>query len=722
MEAEGSSDAQSVQDDHTPLWKYVTKLEKMGKGGGNWQWMCSYCHEVFTSSYSRVKAHLMRTSGQGIKVCKGVKPHNMRDMQADMDQAEARVMASMPRTVTLPGSSASSAAAGSQRMPSRLSEPKRRRGVTTVEQAFNTGARDELDSMIARMFYTGGLSFNLARNPYFSKMITYAASNSITGYKPPGYNSLRTTLLQREKAHVERLLEPIRGTWKQNGVSICSNGWADAQRRPLINFIAVSDNGPMFLHCVNAEGEQKNKYFIAEKLEACIREVGPQNVIQIITDNASACKAAGAVVEGKFPHIFWTPCVVHTLNLALKNICAVKNTEANAIAYAECSWITEVYDDALMIKNFIMNHSMRLAMFNEHSKMKLLSIADTRFASWIIMLKRFTVIKRSLQDMVLSDRWSSYRDDDVGKAQFVKEKVLDDLWWDRVDYIIAFTAPIYDMIRLTDTDKPSLHLVYDMWDTMIEKVKVVIYRHESKRENDPSSFYDVVHKILEDRWNKSNTPLQCLAHSLNPRYYHETWLNGNIHRQAPHQDEEISSERTKCLRRYYPNTDERRMVNLEFAKFSAALDIFRDPDSLADRGFMDPAAWWALYGSSTPNIQALAFKLLGQPCSSSCCERNWSTYSFIHSLKRNKMTPERAEDLVYVHSNLRLLSRSSQEYKEGESKLWDIGGDAFDSFQGAGILDVATLSLDEPTMEAMLFADDEGPGNEEVIELASTLS
>lgn len=84
------------------------------------------------------------------------------------------------------------------------------------------------------------------------------------------------------------------------------------------------------------------------------------------------------------------------------------------------------------------------------------------------------------------------------------------------------------------------------------------------------------------------------------------------------------------------------------------------------------------------------------------------------------MTPARAEDLVYVHSNLRLLSRSSQEYQEGELKLWDIGGDAFDSFQGAGILDVATLSLDEPTMEAVLFANDEG--NEEVIEQASTSS
>ena len=52
-----------------------------------------------------------------------------------------------------------------------------------------------------------------------------------------------------------------------------------------------------------------------------------------------------------------------------------------------------------------------------------------------------------------------YRED-VGQAQFVKEKVLDDLWWDKINYIIAFSEPIYDMIKVTDTCKASLHLVW----------------------------------------------------------------------------------------------------------------------------------------------------------------------------------------------------------------------------------------------------------------------
>ena len=125
-------------------------------------------------------------------------------------------------------------------------------GGHTVDAAFNIGARKELDAMIARMFYTGGLSFNLQKNPYYKKSYTYAASNPISGY-----NSLRTTLLQREKADVA-LLEPIRGTWKEKRLFICSDGWTDAQRRPIINFMAVIESGPMSLNFTNTGGE-KNK-------------------------------------------------------------------------------------------------------------------------------------------------------------------------------------------------------------------------------------------------------------------------------------------------------------------------------------------------------------------------------------------------------------------------------------------------------------------------------
>ena len=78
---------------------------------------------------------------------------------------------------------------------------------------------------------------------------------------------------------------------------------------------------------------------------------------------------------------------------------------------------------------------MRLAMFNEYVKMKLLFIVETGFASMIIILKRFKTIKSGLQNLVLCVKWTLYKDDDGGKSEFVG-KVLDDRWWDKIDYIL----------------------------------------------------------------------------------------------------------------------------------------------------------------------------------------------------------------------------------------------------------------------------------------------
>ncbi|GJX35318.1 hAT dimerization domain, ribonuclease H-like domain protein [Tanacetum coccineum] len=114
-----------------------------------------------------------------------------------------------------------------------------------------------------------------------------------------------------------------------------------------------------------------------------------------------------------------------------------------------------------------------------------------------------------------------------------------------------------------------------------------------------------------------------------------------------------------------------------------------------------PKSWWVNFGAQAPFLQTLAFRLLGQPSSSSCAERNWSTYAFIHSLRRNKLTTSRAQDLVYIHNNLRLLSRNPND----DVKMWDVGGDAFDSMEDVGFLEFADLSLDEPEFENDLIID-----------------
>jgi len=48
-----------------------------------------------------------------------------------------------------------------------------------LESSFNIQARDTLDCEIARVFYSSGLPFHLARSPYYRNAFSYAANTSI---------------------------------------------------------------------------------------------------------------------------------------------------------------------------------------------------------------------------------------------------------------------------------------------------------------------------------------------------------------------------------------------------------------------------------------------------------------------------------------------------------------------------------------------------------------
>jgi hypothetical protein len=101
--------------------------------------------------------------------------------------------------------------------------------------------------------------------------------------------------LKKEK-ELEDILALIRALWGSSGVTIVSDGWTDTRQRPLINIIATSPKGAMFLRAEDCSGEVKDAQFIADILIKSIEQIGPNKVVLVVTDNAPVCKATGLII------------------------------------------------------------------------------------------------------------------------------------------------------------------------------------------------------------------------------------------------------------------------------------------------------------------------------------------------------------------------------------------------------------------------------------------
>ncbi|XP_059658963.1 uncharacterized protein LOC132305321 [Cornus florida] len=387
------SKAQRTEFDDKPLWNHVKVLSLPTRGGGNKNWYCNYCKKKVIGSYSKVKGHLLKIPNQGVEACKSISNDVFEALKKEHVQSESKRaqqelnVRKKEEYLSLPEGS-------------DLLQCKKRKGLApgALENSFNVAQRDEADKQAARMFYACALSFNFAMCPHFRKFSLTLANSKLSGYTPPTFDRLRTTLLAQEEAHINRKLQPIKDSWKKKGMSLCSDGWSDRQRRPLINVMAASVGGAMFLKAVDASGNIKDAEYVANLFIPVIKDVGEHNVVQIITDNGSNFKGVGGIIENTYPHIFWTPCVVHCLNLALKSICEPSETSPQ---YTHCKWIIDLVSSVQNIRNFIVNHGMVLLIFNTYSELGLLRVAETRFASSIIMAKRLKEVKDALEKMVM---------------------------------------------------------------------------------------------------------------------------------------------------------------------------------------------------------------------------------------------------------------------------------------------------------------------------------
>jgi hypothetical protein len=96
--------------------------------------------------------------------------------------------------------------------------------------------------------------------------------------------------------------------------------WLDRLEGQVLNFLVNCPRGEMFIKSVDAFAHVKDAILLSKLLDEFIREVGPQNVVQVITDNAANYVVVGKLHMQRYPTLFWTPCVAHCIDLILEDM------------------------------------------------------------------------------------------------------------------------------------------------------------------------------------------------------------------------------------------------------------------------------------------------------------------------------------------------------------------------------------------------------------------
>ncbi|XP_057490654.1 uncharacterized protein LOC130776438 [Actinidia eriantha] len=76
----------------------------------------------------------------------------------------------------------------------------------------------------------------------------------------------------------------------------------------------------MFIESIDTSSYSKDGQKLFELLDKYVELVGEANVVQIVTDNASANILARKFLEAKRPNLYWTPCAAHCIDLMLEDI------------------------------------------------------------------------------------------------------------------------------------------------------------------------------------------------------------------------------------------------------------------------------------------------------------------------------------------------------------------------------------------------------------------
>ncbi|MCO5559169.1 hypothetical protein L7F22_012763 [Adiantum nelumboides] len=262
-----------------------------------------------------------------------------------------------------------------------------------------------------------------------------------------------------------------------------------------------------------------------------------------------------------------------------------------------------------------------------------------------------------LQNTVVSDEFKEWLDGETTTSQqeatAIQRLCLKEEFWQEVKGLVIAILPLYKVLRMTDMEGSTIGLLHHFMEEAskeIEACTILDGPHDGSRDvlEDTPKRDDILY-LVKKRWEWMKRPIHGFAALLHPAYKKTSLFSDQVF------NEERMKYLPKVLKEELHGEFLQEVINYGDQRGTAFASSVCWKESL-----VKPLFWWESFGFQMPHVQRVALSVLGQDCSSGACERNWSTYSLIHTKIRNKLSTKQSEHLIYCRSNLRML-RSMHE-------------------------------------------------------------
>ncbi|KAL8490386.1 hypothetical protein ACS0TY_025559 [Phlomoides rotata] len=657
MEDSGSSGVGSGFPSKDPGWKYFTRVHPDNKT----DLKCNLCRNIFRGGIFRAKQHLAG-GYRNAASCKECPSYVREEIQNYINKKLEKaglsqiVMSDSEDTDTLDNEceelpslsmcllpSQKKRRQGTMDMNDEARDVGKKRRQNTTSEVCKKELREKACMSIAKWMCDAAIPFEAVNYPSFQKMLD-VISRCGMDFKAPTLHEIQGPCLRKEVAHIENnYIKSCRNEWVKHGCSVMLDCWTDERQRTLINFFVNSPRGSVFFESINASEIANTEERMYALIDKFVEGVGEENVVQVVTNNPSKMVLAGKMLEVKRPHLYWTPCAVHCIDLMLEDI--GKLSEFKSTLKKAISVTSYIYDRPGIVK--------MLRQFAGYKE--LCQTSATRFSTFLT-LEWMLKLKQNLRNAFTSEVWAQSKFSKEADGKKAVKIVLTPSFWNSVLYILKIYGPLVCVLKLVDGErKPPMGYIYEALNRAKETIKKSFQDKEQYRK---------AFEIIDSRWNcQLHRPLHAAGYYLNPQFF---YLNhGKV-------DGEVNNDFIRVVERLVRDLSDQDKIILELASYRKAEGLFGFNMAIRQRGTMAPTAWWETYGSSTPHLQKFAIKVLSLTCSSSSCEHDWDIFDNVHAKKGNMLVQQCKTDLLFVKYNRALKRQHDACYHVNPVSLKEI--------------------------------------------------